>query len=88
MDLEKHANRYYKSLCLCEQPVRSKFCHDLCAICGGIIPRWRRLEMEMQQEQDSSLLLVVLLLLVFAAIVGADALFPYVLDGAFAQIGR
>lgn len=58
-DPEYHANRYYKSLCLCDFPMRSKFARDLCAICGGIIPRWRQLEVEQAEERANTITLLI-----------------------------
>ncbi len=66
MDLHHHANRYYKSLCLCDYPMRSKFASDLCATCGGIIPRWRRLEVEQAEENANMLTLIVTIVLLGA----------------------
>jgi hypothetical protein len=65
MNPYEHANRYYKSLCVCPYPMRSKFSHDLCAHCGGIIPRWRRLEVE-QAEQEASFNSLIITILICA----------------------
>ncbi|GIV22157.1 MAG: hypothetical protein KatS3mg023_3908 [Armatimonadota bacterium] len=75
MDLHHHANRYYKSLCLCDFPMRSKFARDLCGECGGIIPRWRQLEVEQAEERAGfhSLIITILIcagMLFMAMVVG------------------
>lgn len=90
MDLHKHAKRYYKSLCVCPYPMRSKFSHDLCAHCGGIIPRWRRFEMEEQErmERGGAIVFLFFLFLIFAVIIAIDWVAPQLIDGAINQIGR
>lgn len=88
MNLKQHANRYYKSLCTCQYPAPSKFARDICAWCGGIIPRYRLLEVEQQAiaRADASLALwMVVLILVAVAVAFA---FPGCVDGAIANIGR
>jgi hypothetical protein len=87
-DPEYHANRYYKSLCLCDFPMRSKFARDLCAICGGIIPRYRQLEVEQAAERRADLAFTLFAIGLLVVMLVIDHLFPSVLDGAFSQIGR
>jgi len=37
MDLEHHADRFYKSLCLCDFPLPGASDRTRCDVCGGII---------------------------------------------------
>lgn len=88
MDAEKHAREYYMGLCVCDWPMRSKFHPSQCAICGGIIPRWRSMEMEWEEERGGAVVFVIFLLIMFGIIIAVDLLFPHALDGAINQIGR
>jgi len=74
MNLEEHANRYYKSLCLCDFPIPSTMHPHICATCGGFVPpSWRVAVRKVEVEQprrtvsmrrvhpDVTLFLIVLL---------------------------
>lgn len=84
MNLKRHANRYYKSLCTCQYPAPSKFARDICAWCGGIVPHWRRVEVEEPPRRWD----FYVVLLMFAIVLALGLLFPSLLDGAINQIGR
>lgn len=86
MNLKRHANRYYKSLCTCQYPAPSKFARDLCAWCGGIVPRHRLLRFETSSAGARRELLFIVF--VIAVIMALGLLFPGALDRAFYQIGR
>lgn len=88
MNLKQHANRYYKSLCTCQYPAPSKFARDICAWCGGIVPRWRMREVERAEERRASLFWTFVAILALTGALVLDRMFPGVLDGAINQIGR
>lgn len=86
---DTHANRYYKSLCMCDFPMHSRI-RGICAICGGFIPHWRQFEMVEQErmERGGAIVFLFFLFLIFAVIIAIDWVAPQLIDGAINQIGR
>jgi hypothetical protein len=82
MNPYEHANRYYKSLCVCPYPTRSKFARDLCGECGGIIPRWRQLEVEQAEERAGFHSLIITIMFSAALLYLAMAVGDWILAQA------
>lgn len=51
--LKQHADRYYKSLCQCNNPMPSVTSRYHCGTCGGLLPPQQRKPVDIEEELRS-----------------------------------